>query len=485
MTQENDYTTEMLQQIWSPDWFDGMFLSSAWRAGNAPMNPINPMWQMYHPYACNSCKRGDLTNNTKLHACQSCRVVKYCSREHQKADWPHHKKWCKAFKKVRESPNVSMDYANRQEWCNDRERIVSLLHVSMVSSGSSGIERHTTDAQIAMMQPRCRKCYKSGLGGRKFITCPRCGGVAICSECFGDDESKRTVQNHPLFHAETDDPTVECDSHLLAICCSGMIVEQGNPLGMPCMTDVEEYWNPKDWIEYFSIKKTNFELPHQMFSMAPIPAFLSDSLSPVFTVQHILGRLNDTTEARSTNKLVVHICGAAVSDEAMTGRYVEWIRLNPLLTELSLHFIGPNTTLTDSDAQNILAMETIRASCKVKFYSHRGFYHDIAPTLKKGEAPTVVLCTHAGMHDPFYTAMWKPTIQHILKNQPKVPLVLTGYTFDEVKQDAALLREWGAKIVIPEMVNPFRSLRPVLDPNREPEDVIYTNSAFVVAQGTA
>ena len=307
-------------------------------------------------------------------------------------------------------------------------------------------------------------------------------GVALCGECLSGVDGKE-AKLHQTFHCDTvSDPTSECDGHLLSLCCSGMIVEQGNPLGLPSNSDEKKYWNPRDWREYFKRKRSDFEMPAALFDMAPVPAFLSDAHSLMLTLQHIIALPQLQIDAPNLTKMVIHICGAAHNEVVMAGRYVEMIRLNPALVEFSIHLIGPGVENCKDVFCPILAMEKIRASCKVSIETHKGLYHEIVADFKDDELPTIVICPHAGMHDPAYTCSWHPTIEMLAHKG--LPFVLTGYNHKEVLRDVTLLSAWGANIIVPPTANPFRGLRPFLDPGRDPVDVFFSNASFTVAKGT-
>jgi hypothetical protein len=52
----------------------------------------------WYPKRCEleSC---DYSKKTGLMTCSACHMVKYCCKEHQKADWPMHKGDCQVFRK--------------------------------------------------------------------------------------------------------------------------------------------------------------------------------------------------------------------------------------------------------------------------------------------------------------------------------------------------------------------------------------------------
>jgi hypothetical protein len=176
------YTYDHLAKLWSPQWFD-MFCNGTWFSGTAPMNGIEPSHDSYHPYACNVCKRCPLTN-TKLFKCTKCRVMLYCSREHQKADWKAHKKWCKVFSECRDMVPRPTDIDSWRD-CSDRLRY-------LMSQGMQ-IQLHTSLIQYALMQPRCRICFAAASDeNTELITCPKCCGVALCETCYKKEEKMAT-----------------------------------------------------------------------------------------------------------------------------------------------------------------------------------------------------------------------------------------------------------------------------------------------------
>ena len=55
-----------------------------------------------------------------------------------------------------------------------------------------------------------------------------------------------------------------------------MVVEQGSVLTIESNTDSKKAFLPKDWVEYLEKKRKDFSMPHQMMSMAPVVAFITD-----------------------------------------------------------------------------------------------------------------------------------------------------------------------------------------------------------------
>lgn len=421
-----------------------------------------------------------------LMTCTNCRVIKYCSKSCQKSDWKHHKTWCAAFRSLCEEGSLdrAIKYESKEAF---QEDVSDLMHLMLKKLG---LFDHISEYPITASLPRCRKCHQACFRihaetrkteSVKLTPCPRCMGVALCDACLGDTAAIVGEHTAKAFHGDSDTPQNACDEHLVALCCSGMIVEQGNPLGLPSSTDCTEYWNPKDWIAYFDKKRNDYEIPALLFNLAPVSAFITDSHSLVLTLQHVLG-LPEMSEiipdAKNLTHLVVHIVGATVDETSRPGRYVEMIRLNPSMVDLKLHFIGPETKVENVDA--FLQQESIRPSCEVKLFTHLGLYHDVVEE-EKLEAPSIVFCPHPGVHDSLYTDKWLPSMHYILERG--YPLVMTGCNMKESRDDSQLLRQWGGSMIRGPTCNPFRGLRPLPDPSREFGDYFYSNASFVVFKG--
>jgi hypothetical protein len=98
------------------------------------------------------------------------------------------------------------------------------------------------------------------------------------------------------------------------------------------------------------------------------------------------------------------------------------------------------------------------------------------------EQPSMILACHPGIVDPNYTSTRENTIRLI--GDMNVPFVFTVYTtHKEVLLDTETINKefGGLNFIAPPTPNPFRGLRPFLDPMRDPGDFIFSNASFAVA----
>lgn len=59
-------------------------------------------------FRCNVCIDLKIVDTSKnLLQCSNCKLISYCSQEHQKADWKKHKSFCKAVNSILREKNIS------------------------------------------------------------------------------------------------------------------------------------------------------------------------------------------------------------------------------------------------------------------------------------------------------------------------------------------------------------------------------------------
>jgi hypothetical protein len=87
-----------------------------------------------------------------------------------------------------------------------------------------------------------------------------------------------------IFHKDSSSGDRAFAGYLMALRCTGMVVELGQPLGFPSATDETAPWQPRDWVEYFTRKRSDFGFPAPLLNLAPVACFLTDHLSKAMTL---------------------------------------------------------------------------------------------------------------------------------------------------------------------------------------------------------
>jgi len=511
-------------ELWSNDWFQ-VFQHGWWCSGDPPLpKPIRKEFDQYHPYACQVCKRGPLTSRKKeqkLLTCSQCKVVRYCCHAHQKVDWSAHKLWCRAFcessTKLQQPDTIVRSLV---EWRKHSKQVTTDVTRRMAMS-----QIPKSSYQMVSMQPVCRNCYASGRTVDKLVTCPRCHGVALCQSCFDQSKTgkKGQYEDYLVFHinetTDTDEnasycqsieekAAVQCDGHLLALSCTGMIVEQGVPLTVASDTDCADYFEPANWKEYLQKKRSDFsDVPeHPMMLMAPVVAFITDGLTIPLTILHTLVKVHGSQHVSTMTRLVVHLVGASAIEELSISKFLELARLMPCLNTLTIITIGPdleqvsekNAHLWSNPAEgcplNFIdpSKDFIRPTLNARILRRPTYYHRVVQNDKSfltdnNTRPTLILACHPGIHDPNYKEHWRPTLDLWIHQLPEVPCVFTSHNRQESEADASIItKQWGSKITMlqPFTRNPFRGMRPFLDHLRTVSDFMYSNSHYFIICGT-
>jgi len=164
--------------------------------------------------------------------------------------------------------------------------------------------------------------------------------------------------------------------------------------------------------------------------------------------------------------------------------------MDPVLQEVKIHLIGPQIGYADAsnngrvfplnDFLSAEEGEELLNTSVATVQSWKGLYHDLEDEL---DEPDLYVAFNCGFSDENHLPYWIPTLHSIrMKN---IPLVFTGYDFNEVRMDTQLLAErlQMTSIVHPSP-NPFRSLRPCPDPTKTGDSPFYyQNASFSVVVG--
>ena len=100
----------------------------------------------------------------------------------------------------------------------------------------------------------------------------------------------------------------------------------------------------------------------------------------------------------------------------------------------------------------------------------------------RGPTPDMFVAFNPGVGDPSHLVNWMDTLE-LVKSRSNIPFCITGFNYLEVQNDVNVLKRMGFEEKIPPTANPFRSMRPFLDPAREETDFYYGNKAYAVVLG--
>ncbi|RUP24232.1 hypothetical protein BC936DRAFT_138937 [Jimgerdemannia flammicorona] len=419
--------------------------------------------------ACTTCKTPPPPERSLLR-CTRCKRAYYCSEDCARAHFPHHKKLCRIlaallFNYIDEQPCEDLAEWNRRV----ADRMVQL---------SNHLERRLDyqEQNLMLFEPRCHVCFVTALAleleisqdnvnPRTLIPCPKCRIIACCSEAHWDSYRSRH-------------DTV-CDKYVLSVSCDNLLFKHDDIRWM------QKEYVPVDgpgsypplptggWPSYFSWRQFPEVLSDPEETATAYRTLLTDRLSQPLTILSALQLAQEPSALRALPTLTIHLAGASQHEILASWATEEIMHCIPALQ--SLHTVLIDPTLDSKPIINLsLAVCptcTTRSRSRI-FSTHALTYHDFVSS-PHYTRPDLVVCFNSGLHE-VDGEQWRPTLRHIVDSG--IPCAFTSYNKKEVAEDAAVLRELGARIVCGPKRNEWGSEVPLVEPMGV--DVFYGNSTW-------
>ncbi|KAJ8921030.1 hypothetical protein NQ315_015826 [Exocentrus adspersus] len=418
----------------------------------------------YYSTLCHVCKE----RTPDLKRCSRCRVVAYCSKEHQKADWKYHKELCKAITKTDSGEN-GLDRLEVRDWVEFRKYNILRAHLWQKELGRA---LKTFESQMWMFPRACAVCFSKNIK----LDCPSCLSVSYCSEehrtVNEEKHSKfcpalKLCMDRDLYHFHNKYLPLELDVHNIDPDINILPNSLKDLLVMYEQIDVPDASNTDQLIQFM---------------------FKADILGPAATILYGLeksGLLID--RMLSKPELTVHIVGADMVERAWIWKglaefHFHWIKN---LKTLDFYLVGPEL-LEDRPVERVASYfcDTCKTRYpKTKIVSLCELYHDVADNLEK---PDIVVAFNSGLHERGSFNMWDDSID-FLTMYINVPLLLTAYTMEEIVEDVGIVKAKTSHIVttvVGPQLNPFHHLRPIRDFQNEDIPIFHINAFLAILKMT-
>ncbi|CAG9825419.1 unnamed protein product [Phaedon cochleariae] len=422
--------------------------------------PAIPYCTFFNSNVCHVCK----TFDKPLKRCSSCKVMVYCSTDHQRSDWKYHKELCLIIKSAsdtyKESVNTFADLLNDQY----------LKHIYWQEK----LKRKLYDFEMQMwMFPRfCAVCYSQ----EATIFCAKCHNISYCSE-----EHKKHHQSQHEMHCNELKLSLEMDLFTFSQSLPDHYLEVSP-------NDIEDSISalPENLKQLMSMYDENYSTEN-VKDIGPhiIQIRKSQVIAPVATIIYGLegsGFLSDRIFPKE--ELVVHLVGADITEMGLLWRIMSelpfhWIKN---LRNFEYFIIGPdlNHSGTTDKFTNQLCLSCKSKKSTTRITFHEQLYHNIVGILKK---PDVVVALNSGLHEfsnhPEDT--WKDSIPFLCQS-PGVPLILTAYTKEEIIADINIVRKANkkVKVLVEPHRNPFSNLKPLRNFSSDIDPIYYINGFIAV-----
>ncbi|KZV73819.1 hypothetical protein PENSPDRAFT_742311 [Peniophora sp. CONT] len=439
--------------------------------------------------ACQKCFKG-IEEGVALKICTTCRRVRYCSTECQKADWKSHKSICKALHAAETDPALYQTIAGLFDVPSGSTPDVTAADT--VAQQSAFAELHAVqllkgkpfnviEQNIIGWQPRCLACARTDsilrMEARSKGTEP--ATLSHCSDChlafYCSTDHWNLVRD---FHSQRPDEDGYADLPQCALnrqirldtLFKTSLPEQGDSGFQWVPERVKEQWTPllaEDWGSEFgdhlrqALHLETQEQVQKSLSYGPMLRSATEGLSMPMSILYALENLNPDDAWTKKSALTVHVLGPTFDRElAGAMAFEELLHQLPNVKTLEITFCGPEMPGGSSDRW--LEMETCpkcrRSNRRRKQRIIQRAYHDYARRAGSAfQKPDLAVAFNSGCSQEEVDS-WTPTIKFLV--DAHIPTVFTAFNREEGQAEAKLFADLGAALVptLGPRVNPWGSL---------------------------
>lgn len=420
-------------------------------------------------YVCHVCK-SLVSSSSSLKKCSNCKMISYCSKEHQKEHWAAHKDLCKVISKISKQNGMTHLFGKAVGISPDEYRYYR-SHCINKCEKELGRELYLWEREMICFPQVCHTCYESDT--QKLTTCQKCHHVSYC-------KLSHLKTDHDIwckeFQVYRDITLYQCHHGIIQPLLPDTSLQQYAPLTGDMKTFL---------LNTNTVGEKSLEL-HRLNLVA-----LSDIATCPLTVLFSLQQCNFHLE--TTETLTIHLVGAEMQFEVDTLQKWELFLLHliPSLTMLKVVFIGPELK-TESKFIRTLGKNKTCMKCNttgrmVNYEFWKTLYHKFVMSFDY-QKPDLICAFNAGLYrltDFEGKDTWSPTIKAMLK-EPDIPVVVTEYTQKELPFDIKRTQNIidSLEIITPPTRNPFASLKPSLNfLSEETVPVIFKNFYITILQG--
>ena len=399
----------------------------------------DPYDTFYYSTACHVCKCIDTFADRRLKRCGGCKMVSYCSTQHQKIHWPIHRNICKCINSILKAQQklhlfqVNMETTIPEQWCKLRTSLMLMVQLKMVKKLS------TTEQQLFWFPRVCELCKEAKQ--ETLIDCEKCHCVSYCSKIHQQED---VIRHERACHHL--DLSLSLDRYLMDVTdhYSGINVPvQYTSTHLPLNMDV------------FINTYVKSDIVNRQYNVAITSEFLSCPLTLIYALEEL--------KMQSKRKLNVHVVGAGLLECTYLRKWEVILHCLPECSNLNIEFVGPDV---EENFEPICELcedcQTNRKTLNINFLYGK-LYHEYA-NLDVFSRPDVIVAYNCGFHEFLNSDRdsWLPTIPYLVKHK-NVPLVITSYTETEAEVDVRRILDFDIEIILYCKKNPFSSKRPYRD----------------------
>lgn len=264
----------------------------------------------FYPNICHVCNCHD--SQVPLKKCGNCKMIYYCSQEHQKVHWPLHKAFCKNIS--------SLTLVSKDKNIDTKMNLI----ISMEKKMKRKLEPY--ENEMIEYQKFCEVCLEEDVNSLE--NCPRCPHANFCKD----------HQEDPA-HDEFCSLYKKC--YLLDYYAI-IFHEMPIPRMMEFTPrDSKIVSLPNSMQDYMDIYFKSRENSKFNFPAEDVKIYVSQHFTRPLTVIHAMGKIDFNYESQS-DELIIHVMGASIREEKSL---IEWEILFhwlPKAMKIKVVLIGPD-----------------------------------------------------------------------------------------------------------------------------------------------
>lgn len=374
-----------------------------------------PNQDFYHPSVCHVCK-----SKTDLSICANCKSISYCSKTHQSANWPEHKKLCKLISYTDEMYTVEM-----QNQYQDQDVYLNLIKNELKKKLKR--ELYWYEIEMLIFRKYCAMCNVRNCP----LGCQHCASVFYCSVEHQKEHSEKHLPFCGSLKLNLDILVSNFKTKINSFAMSDQHFKD----------DIKHL--PATQIKMFSIicAENYLFFPRELEFLHTF--IIVDVFAPILNILFGLERgmvLKDRMLPKKS--LLVHIVGADQMELSWNWDFIfefifHWIKN---LKKLTFILIGPELTRWSHSSSNqsnyckTCQNNNINANC----FTMTKYYHDVVNGLGR---PDIIVAFNCGI---FAASSWIPSIGSLTKFSG-VPIVITDYTLTYLKDDLEAIKNCTKK----------------------------------------
>ncbi|OXU17828.1 hypothetical protein TSAR_010272 [Trichomalopsis sarcophagae] len=408
----------------------------------------------FYANTCHVCKSSG--NESPIRKCSNCKMISYCSKEHQKQHWLQHKNICRVLSEMLDEHDKSnllegMRNVSMEEWVKAKMNLMLMVSLKLKR------KLLPYEEEMFKFPKACVVCHE--VNSKSMTDCQMCPCASFCEE----------HQNDPG-HSKICDMLNLCYDLDIA---STVFIRNPPRNVVPYHTEMAYLPTSINGFIDLYVNEDKSALVSSDIQKPHISEYLTRSL----TLLHAMERLEYTTGSEMT----LHIIGANMIEVDGIELWETLLHWLPSLTKLNLVLVGPELDSNNEKTECNICDCCVEKGMKLYLETHGILYKDYVNS-DSFVKPDIIVGYNLGIHEceniDSDMDSWSQSIR-ILPEQ-KCPFVLTSYTSEEAEKEHKRLCDILQRKVtwLCYEKNPYSSLRPHRD--YETEGVYYQNQYIII-----